>query len=216
MAWLTHFNWGWFVGWQRQMAAEKGVEMVALECLGKRFNLASNFRLRFAKGIQKERLVVLDEQNKRDILIPGTRGVTIKGVSKNIHCDKGDYDVVSLCFHIDDHHPVQAKIGVCPICWKKVGLDLVRHITTQHGNFLRVQRKRRVRKVGSGSTMSILRKELREGALQSLLGSSSYLASSNSEPDPLLSSFMFNPAVTDDSFVEDTLVKESLFRVRDL
>ncbi|KAH1150836.1 hypothetical protein GYH30_044715 [Glycine max] len=154
------------------MAAEKGVEMVALECLGKRFNLASNFRLRFAKGIQKE------------------RGVTIKGVSKNIHCDKGDYDVVSLCFHIDDHHPVQAKIGVCPICWKKVGLDLVRHITTQHGNFLRVQRKRRVRKVGSGSTMSILRKELREGALQSLLGSSSYLASSNSEPDPLLSSFM--------------------------
>ena len=142
------------------MAAEKGVEMVALECLGKRFNLASDFRLRFAKGIQKERLVVLDEQNKRDILIPGTRGVTIKGVSKNIHCDKGDYDVVSLCFHIDDHHPVQAKIGVCPICWKKVGLDLVRHITTQHGNFLRVQRKRRVRKVGSGSTMSILRKEL--------------------------------------------------------
>ncbi|XP_028248080.1 protein DEHYDRATION-INDUCED 19 homolog 4-like [Glycine soja] len=126
-----------------------------------------------------------------------------------------DYDVVSLCCHIDDHHPIQAKNGVCPICGKKVGLDLVGHITTQHGNFLRVQRKRRVRKVGSGSTMSILRKELREGALQSLLGGSSYLASCNSEPDPLLSSFMFNPAVTDDSAsakppsVEDALVKES-------
>ncbi|KAG4990457.1 hypothetical protein JHK82_023961 [Glycine max] len=129
-----------------------------------------------------------------------------------------DYDVVSLCCHIDDHHPIQAKNGVCPICGKKVGLDLVGHITTQHGNFLRIsflQRKRRVRKVGSGSTMSILRKELREGALQSLLGGSSYLASCNSEPDPLLSSFMFNPAVTDDSAsakppsVEDALVKES-------
>jgi len=56
------------------MAAEKVVEMVALESLGKGFDLASDFRLRFAKGIHGERLVVLDEQNKRDILIPGTGG----------------------------------------------------------------------------------------------------------------------------------------------
>ncbi|KAG4949129.1 hypothetical protein AAZX31_15G138500 [Glycine max] len=126
-----------------------------------------------------------------------------------------DYDVVSLCCHIDDHHPIQAKNGVCPICGKKVGVDLVGHFTTQHGNFLRVQRKRRVRKGGSASTISILRKELQEGALQSLLGGSSYLASSNSEPDPLLSSFMFNPVVADESVsatppsTEDALVKES-------
>ncbi|RDY11227.1 Protein DEHYDRATION-INDUCED 19-like 7, partial [Mucuna pruriens] len=79
-----------------------------------------------------------------------------------------------------------------------------------------VQRKRRVRKGGFGSTFSILRKELREGALQSLLGGSSYSASSNSEPDPLLSSFMFNPVVADESVsvlpcpsIEDALVKES-------
>ncbi|KAL2580569.1 hypothetical protein AAZV13_15G133400 [Glycine max] len=104
---------------------------------------------------------------------------------------------------------------VCPICGKKVGVDLVGHFTTQHGNFLRVQRKRRVRKGGSASTISILRKELQEGALQSLLGGSSYLASSNSEPDPLLSSFMFNPVVADESVsatppsTEDALVKES-------
>ncbi|KAL5158106.1 L-cysteine desulfhydrase [Glycine soja] len=49
-----------------------------------------------------------------------------------------DYDVVSLCCHIDDHHPIQAKNGVCPICGKKVGVDLVGHFTTQHGNFLRI------------------------------------------------------------------------------
>ena len=52
--------------------------------------LGRDFRLRFAKGIHGERLVVLDEQNKRDILIPGTGGVTIKGVSEDIRCDKGD------------------------------------------------------------------------------------------------------------------------------
>lgn len=78
-----------------------------------------------------------------------------------------------------------------------------------------VPRRRRVRKGGSGSTFStLLRKELREGALQSLLEGSSYLASSNSDPDPLLSSFMFNPVVADESVnaphqsVEDALIKE--------
>lgn len=80
------------------MEVEKGIEMVALESLGKGFDLASDFRLRFAKGIReggggdsRKRLVVLDEQNKRDILIPGAGGATIiKGVSENIRCDKGD------------------------------------------------------------------------------------------------------------------------------
>lgn len=127
-----------------------------------------------------------------------------------------DYDVVSLCCHIDDHHPIQAKNGVCPVCGKKVGVDLVGHITTQHGSFLRVQRKRRVRKGGSGSTITMLRRELREGALQSLLGGSSFIASSNSEPDPLLSSFMFSPLVADESSsatppasIQGALVKES-------
>lgn len=85
-----------------------------------------------------------------------------------------------------------------------------------------MQRKRRLRKGGSGSTFSLVRKELlregalREGAWQSLLGGSSYIASSNSEPDPLLSSFMFNPVVADESVsvqpspsIEAALVKES-------
>lgn len=79
------------------MEVEEGIERVALESLGKGFDLASDFRLRFAKGIRgggnskSKRLVVLDEQNKRDILIPGAGGATvIKGVSENIRCDKGD------------------------------------------------------------------------------------------------------------------------------
>ncbi|KAJ7957296.1 MACPF domain-containing protein [Quillaja saponaria] len=68
--------------------AGKPMEIRALECLGKGFDLTSDFRLKFAKGVEGGRLVVLDEVNKRDILIPG--GITIKGVSENIRCDKGD------------------------------------------------------------------------------------------------------------------------------
>ena len=53
------------------------------------------------------------------------------------------------------------------------------------------QRKRKSRKSGSHSTLSLLRKELREGNLQSLFGGSSCIvSSSNAAPDPLLSSFI--------------------------
>ncbi|XP_024985734.1 protein DEHYDRATION-INDUCED 19 homolog 4-like isoform X2 [Cynara cardunculus var. scolymus] len=108
-----------------------------------------------------------------------------------------DFDIVGLCCHIDEEHTVQAKNGVCPICAKRVGTGLVSHITMQHGSLLKVQRKRRFRRVGPNSTLSILKKELREGNLQSLLGGSSFLvpSSMNTEPDPLLSSFMHNTAV---------------------
>nr|GMD42257.1 protein DEHYDRATION-INDUCED 19 homolog 3 [Ipomoea batatas]GMD46925.1 protein DEHYDRATION-INDUCED 19 homolog 3 [Ipomoea batatas] len=54
-----------------------------------------------------------------------------------------------------------------------------------------MQRKRKSRKGGSHSTLSLLRRKLREGNLQSLLGGSSFIApSSSAAPDPLLSSFI--------------------------
>lgn len=67
-------------------AAEKPMEMRALEALGKGFDFASDFRLKFAKG--GGRLVVVDELNKRDVVVPG--GATIQGVSQDIRFDKGD------------------------------------------------------------------------------------------------------------------------------
>lgn len=105
-----------------------------------------------------------------------------------------DFDIVGLCCHIDEEHPVQAKNGVCPICAKREGSGLVSHITMQHGSLLKVRRKRRFRRGGSNSSLSILKKELREGNLQSLLGGSSFLVppSTSTEADPLLSSFMYN------------------------
>ncbi|XP_038716780.1 protein DEHYDRATION-INDUCED 19 homolog 3-like isoform X4 [Tripterygium wilfordii] len=73
------------------------------------------------------------------------------------------FDIVGLCCHIDDEHPMEAKNG----------------------------RKRKSRKGGSHSTLSLLRKELREGNLQSLFGGSSCtVSSSNAASDPLLSSFI--------------------------
>ncbi|CAN1281357.1 Protein DEHYDRATION-INDUCED 19 homolog 7 [Linum perenne] len=98
-----------------------------------------------------------------------------------------DFDVLGLCCHVDEEHPVETKNG----------------------------RKRRMRKSASNSTFSILRKELRDGSLQSLLGGSSYFVPST-DPDPLLSSFMFSPSVVDEphsvlptSSVETSPVKES-------
>ncbi|KAH1096554.1 hypothetical protein J1N35_013475 [Gossypium stocksii] len=128
-----------------------------------------------------------------------------------------DFDIVGLCCHIDEEHPVEVKNGVCPVCAKRVGMDIVSHITMQHGNFLKVQRKRRLRKGGSNLTFSMLRKELRDGNLHALLGGSSCIVSpSNVEADPLLSSFMFNPPTADEplslqslSIAESSADKES-------
>ncbi|XP_027159951.1 protein DEHYDRATION-INDUCED 19 homolog 3-like [Coffea eugenioides] len=101
------------------------------------------------------------------------------------------FDIVGLCCHIDDEHPVEARNGVCPVCAMRVGVDMVAHITLQHGNIFKMQRKRKSRKGGSHSTLSMLRRELREGNLQSLFGGSSCIVSSSSAaPDPLLSSFI--------------------------
>ncbi|XP_073100135.1 protein DEHYDRATION-INDUCED 19 homolog 2 isoform X2 [Elaeis guineensis] len=113
-----------------------------------------------------------------------------------------DFDIVGLFCHIDDEHPVEAKNGVCPVCAVRVGMDMVGHITMHHPNFFKMQRRRRFRKSSSGShsTLSLWRKDLREGNLQSLFGGSSYtVAPSNTAPDPLLSSFIFNFPVADSS-----------------
>ncbi|KAI4369375.1 hypothetical protein MLD38_017819 [Melastoma candidum] len=123
------------------------------------------------------------------------------------------FDIIGLCCHIDDEHPTESKNGVCPVCAMRVGVDMVAHITLQHGNIFKIsfpnsfyatnytltsltssniQRKRKSRKAGSHSTLLLLKRELREGTLQSLFGGASCLvSSSNATPDPLLSSFMF-------------------------
>ncbi|CAN6922013.1 unnamed protein product [Brassica oleracea] len=141
------------------------------------------------------------------------------------------FDIVGLCCHIDEEHPVEAKNGVCPVCTKRVGLDIVGHITTQHANFFKISfptfddRRTRLRKGGYSSAYLALKKELREANLQSLLGGSSRFTSpTNIDSDPLLSSFIFSspsanepPKKSATSVAEGTLaiklsLKESLKR----
>ncbi|GAB2265862.1 hypothetical protein Dimus_000892 [Dionaea muscipula] len=118
-----------------------------------------------------------------------------------------EFDVVGLFCHIEEEHPVEVKNGLCPVCAKRAGLDMVYHITMQHGNILKVQRKRRSRKGTSSSVFSLLRKELRDINLQSLLEGSSYLQFSSNQdpasdlkpdPDPLLSSFIYSSPIIED------------------
>ncbi|KAG9129544.1 hypothetical protein Leryth_023272 [Lithospermum erythrorhizon] len=77
---------------------KKPIEVVAMEALGSGFDLASDFRLKFVKRSGSGgRLVYLDEEKKRDVVIPisagggGGVGVVVKDVPENIRCDKGDH-----------------------------------------------------------------------------------------------------------------------------
>jgi hypothetical protein len=65
-----------------------------------------------------------------------------------------------------------------------------------------MQRRRRVQKISSGShsLLSLLRKDLRDGSLQSFLGGSSYVSNPPAaSPDPFLSSLVCNFPVAEPS-----------------
>ncbi|KAL0382854.1 UNVERIFIED_CONTAM: MACPF domain-containing protein [Sesamum calycinum] len=80
-----------FLSLQAQQDYEKRpIEVRATEALGQGFDLASDFRLKFVKSVPNGgRLVVLDEQRKRDVVVPG--GVMIPSVPECIRVDKGDH-----------------------------------------------------------------------------------------------------------------------------
>lgn len=129
-----------------------------------------------------------------------------------------EHDIASLCCHLEDEHPFESRATVCPICAMRISRDMLNHITLQHGQLFKLQRRRRIRKVAipNSQALALLGRDLREAHLQVLLGSSGY-RSSNSHtpavaPDSLLSSLVLNlptPEVEDVSksalsTVEDT------------
>ncbi|KAK6797468.1 hypothetical protein RDI58_005170 [Solanum bulbocastanum] len=111
-----------------------------------------------------------------------------------------DFDIASLCSHLEEEHSCESRITVCPICSHKVSRDMLSHITVQHGHLLRVQRRRRLRKVAipSSQALSLLGRDLREAHLQVLLGGSGYRSSTATSTtaaaanDPFLSSLVLN------------------------
>ncbi|KAF3779721.1 DEHYDRATION-INDUCED 19 protein [Nymphaea thermarum] len=90
-----------------------------------------------------------------------------------------DYDVASLCSHLEDEHPsVDSRAAVCPICLVKVPRDLLNHIMLQHRQLLTPSSfpfgllRQRLRKVALSSSQasSLLGYDLREAHLSVLLG----------------------------------------------
>ncbi|XP_027165467.1 MACPF domain-containing protein At1g14780-like [Coffea eugenioides] len=78
----------------------KPIEIRAIEALGCGFDFASDSRLKYVKRCPDSRLVVLDEKNKRDMVIPVSggggsgsngAGVVVPNVSESIRCDKGEH-----------------------------------------------------------------------------------------------------------------------------
>ncbi|XP_077234515.1 MAC/Perforin domain-containing protein [Tasmannia lanceolata] len=63
-----------------------GIVEKALSCLGRGFDITSDFRVKFCKG--NSRLILLNETEKRDLTVPGF-GV-FESVSVDIKCDKGE------------------------------------------------------------------------------------------------------------------------------
>ncbi|URE40220.1 hypothetical protein MUK42_17980 [Musa troglodytarum] len=83
-----------------------------------------------------------------------------------------DFDIVGLCCHIDDEHPVEAKNGV-------IFVVILVHIEWSHVMV----------KSWDASPFA----DLREGNLQALLGGSSYIAPPPpmAAPDPFISSLIY-------------------------
>ncbi|KAI5064540.1 hypothetical protein GOP47_0021210 [Adiantum capillus-veneris] len=129
-----------------------------------------------------------------------------------------DFDISSLCTHLEDEHMFESRGVVCPVCAAKVPKDMVGHMTIHHGHLFKVQRRRRFRRSGvpSGATLSLLGKEYREAHLQAILGSGAFRASgssaSNSTADSLLSALAYSlPMIeTDDVSKQQPFVDENL------
>nr|KYP42022.1 Protein DEHYDRATION-INDUCED 19 [Cajanus cajan] len=100
-----------------------------------------------------------------------------------------DFDIASLCSHLEEEHSCESRVTICPICSVKVARDMLSH------------RRRRLRRVAipNSQTLSLLGRDLREAHLQVLLGGSGgggYRSNnatvSNAATDPFLSSFILN------------------------
>uniref|UniRef100_A0A1D1ZFT3 MACPF domain-containing protein At1g14780 n=1 Tax=Anthurium amnicola TaxID=1678845 RepID=A0A1D1ZFT3_9ARAE len=73
---------------ERGRRGMSGCEVVerALRCLGRGFDVTSDFRAKYVKG--KKRLLLLNEVETRELAVPGFGSV--HGVSVDIKCDKGE------------------------------------------------------------------------------------------------------------------------------
>lgn len=109
-----------------------------------------------------------------------------------------DFDLVGFCCHMDNGHPIEVKSGICPVCAKKVGINMAVHIITQHGSILNALYKKRLRNGGSLAALSLLQKRSEEEYDNRYVEkTSSVVSSSGIAADPMLSSLIYNAPPAD-------------------
>lgn len=59
---------------------------VAIQSIGHGYDISLDLRLKYCKG--ESRLIEIDEEQGREIVLPG--GISVPNVSKSIKCDKGE------------------------------------------------------------------------------------------------------------------------------
>ncbi|KAL4562311.1 hypothetical protein LXL04_034511 [Taraxacum kok-saghyz] len=141
-----------------------------------------------------------------------------------------DFDIGSLCSHLEDEHSFESRATICPVCSVKVTRDMLSHITLQHGHLFKIsflsyeylQRRRRLRRVAvpNSQALSLLGRDLREAHLQVLLGSggggggfrsnvTTSSAASVAASDPFLSSLVLNFPASEAEEMSVSNVEES-------
>lgn len=95
------------------------------------------------------------------------------------HCHE-EMDASALCAHLEDEHPFTSRAAAtCPVCAAKVVKDLVGHISTQHGHYLKMHRWRKFKSAGAtpNATLSLLGKVLHKAYTGNLLEGTSLAGS---------------------------------------
>ncbi|KAK9076553.1 hypothetical protein SSX86_004887 [Deinandra increscens subsp. villosa] len=119
------------------------------------------------------------------------------------YCLEG-FDAIGLCVHLEDQHPLEIKLGVCPLCASNLGRNMISHLIIQHESVLKGLCKRKLHDDESFSIVSLLRKKLQEHSRSLQKELTSVTSSSNSATDPLLLSFVYDPSQTHEPRVDSS------------
>ncbi|KAI3693796.1 hypothetical protein L1987_76748 [Smallanthus sonchifolius] len=120
------------------------------------------------------------------------------------YCLEG-FDAIGLCVHLEDQHPLEIKLGVCPLCVTNHGRNMISHLIIQHESLC----KRKLHDDESFSILSLLRKKLQEHSRSLQKELTSVTSSTNSATDPLLLSFVYDPSQTHEPHADSTVVPSS-------
>ncbi|CAN1859035.1 Protein DEHYDRATION-INDUCED 19 homolog 5 [Linum perenne] len=118
------------------------------------------------------------------------------------YCEE-DFDLVELCCHIDDEHPYEPSSEMCPVCGLTVTMDMVGHITSQHGDMFKSLQKLKRRKGDSRS--SLKKEEAEDDYWSSLFSRFSAPVFAPTNDDPLLSFIQNMPSLDKDENSEPLL-----------